>query len=102
MRWLQNLILEILKFFFKCVKDYNTGPIAQYIKVDNVSVHKKIASMWLQHYKNLLNKEKAEVLSYCRNLNLNEINVTTPEMHEAVAGLMCGHFQFTSPRLNVI
>ena len=54
-------------------------------------------------------KEKSEVLSYCQNINANDINVTTTEMYEAVAelpknkapgydGLMSEHFQFASPR----
>ena len=74
--------------------------------------------MWQKHYKNLFNsvhesKEKSEVLSYCQNINANEINVIKTEMYEAVAelpknkapgydGLMSEHFQFASPRLNVI
>ena len=53
------------------------------------------------------------MLSYCQNINANEINVTTTEMYKAVAelpknkapgydGLMFEHYQFASPRLNVI
>ena len=107
-----------IKGFWKCVKDYNTGPIAHSNKVDNASGPKEIASMWQKHYTNLFNsvhesKKKSEVLSYCQNINANEINVTTTEMYEAVAelpknkasgydGLMSEHFQFASPRLNVI
>ena len=81
-----------IKGFWKCVKGHNTRPIAHSNKVDNASGPKEIASMWQKHYKNLFNsvhdsKEKSEVLSYCQNINANEINVTTTEMYEAVAEL---------------
>ena len=81
-----------IKDFWKCMKDYNTGPIAHSNKVDNASGPKEIASMWQKHYMILFNsvhesKEKSEVLWYCQNINANEINVTTTEMNEAVAEL---------------